>query len=189
MRLLLFSCVILFQCLMIACDESLPPYGKPEGTLVITRVLANQGTVGDGFPILNVYIEGLNQYEETFDDTVHVKGEVRIWWKDHPDVYATVSLSNSDFIGETPIQGTRLTLDPGAHFFMQTVWYFYTDDGRYVINLLDYSNEDVRGDWEYARPETFVVEVELLMFHQIGLIQSEPIEIEITGYRRVKSGA
>ena len=168
---------------ILACDESLPPYEQPENTLVITEVLATQGTIGSGIPILNVYLWGGNQYEETFDDTVSVSGHVRITWSDQPDLVSTLRLSNGNFTGTTPIQGSRLTLDPGDTFSMKTVWYFYSDSGEYIIDLMDYSNNDVRGNYEYSKPEIFVIEVELLIYRQIGRIESEPLEVEITGYR------
>jgi len=170
---------------ILACDESLPPYEQPENTLAITRVIATQGTIGSGIPILNVYLQGENQYEETFDDTVSATGEVLITWKDRPSLFATLPLSNANFTGTTPIQGSRLTLDPGDTFSMQTVWYFYTDSREYIIDLMDYSNNDVRGDYEFSRPEIFTIEVELTVYSQTGRLAFGPTEIEIIGYRRV----
>lgn len=168
---------------VLSCDESLPPYTPPQDVLAITQVFAAQGTINPGIPILNVLITGVNQYEETFEDTVNANGEVRIWWKRHPEFKATLPLSNGHFVPPTPIRGSRLTLDPGDTFHMKTVWYMMSDEGEYLIDLLDYSIDDVRGDFEYARPETLMIEIELMIYRQIGMIRSDPVSFEFTGYR------
>lgn len=181
---LVLSGMIIFS----ACDESLPPYEQPQNALAITDVFPAQGLVDPGIEILNIYITGMNLYEETFDDTVNVQGEVRIWWKRHPEITATLPLSNGNFVPPTPIRGSRLTLETNDLFYMKTVWSLYTDDGQYLIDLLNFSAHDVRGDYEYAKTETLVIEVELLVFRQIGMIRAEPVEYEFVGFRRVGGG-
>ncbi|NQT27445.1 hypothetical protein HQ585_18980 [candidate division KSB1 bacterium] len=186
MKIIVLS-VLLTTCFtLISCNESLPLYEQPENSLAITRVLASQGLVEPGIPILYIVIEGMNQYEETYDDTVNVQGELRIWWERHPELSATLLLSNANFIPPTPIHGSRLTLDPNQTFAMKTVYYFFSDDGQYIVDLLDYSANDIRGDYQYAKPETFIMKVDLLVYKQIGMISSESTKIEVTGFRRVR---
>lgn len=183
---LLNGIIFLLICfLIIACNESLPPYAPPENVLAITQIVATQGTIGSGTPILNMNLIGVNQYEETFEDTINANGEVRIWWQRHPEFSATLPLSNSHFVPPTPIRGSRLILDPGDTFHMKTVWFLISDQGEYLIDLLDYSQSDVRGDFEYARPETLMIEVDLMIYRQIGMIRSDPFAFEFTGYRAV----
>jgi len=180
------SILIGLLCTVIACDESLPLYELPQNGLVITRVVASPGLVDPGIPILTIVIEGMNQYDETFDDTVDVQGEFRIWWEKHPEISSTLSLSNANFIPPTPIHGSRLTLDPNQTFAMKTVYFYFSDDGQYIVDLFDYSENDIRGDYQYAKPETFIMKVDLLVYKQIGMISSESTKIEVTGFRRVR---
>jgi hypothetical protein len=128
-------------------------------------------------------IIGTNNYVDYFQDKVDMAGRIHIWWKNRPEIEAHVSLDNSNFVAPTDIVGRTLTVAPGEHFYVQTKWHLYADDGQHILDLLDYSENDVRGGLIYAKPEQFMVQAQMTVFNQIGLIKSNQIEFTFNGYK------
>lgn len=177
-------CLIVAGILLLNCEETLPPYTLPQETLILKPLIASQGTVGPGIPVINILIQGENQYEEVFQDTVSVKGELIIYWENRPDYIRSIPLNNTQFLEPTPILGRTMTLAPGEIFSMQVVWYLDTDDGLYIPDSLEYSDRLVNG-LLYAEPITFVLQANLTLFNQLGLLQSEPFYFVFSGFGRV----
>ncbi len=175
---LIFILIFIF----LSCDESLPPRIVPQNTLEITDIIANQeGGAAGIFVALKVV--GINRYGETFQDTVKVTGNIHIWWARKPEIEANVPLSNRHFKDPTRISGSVLTLDPGEEFHLETFWYLYTDDGKNIIDMLDFSNSPVIDGIVTAAPEKFLLEVQLTLFEATGLILSKPHEFIIKGWK------
>lgn len=177
----IFILVLLF----FSCDETLPPRMVPQNTLEITEIIVNQEG-GDAGIFVAIKVVGVNRYGETFHDTVKVKGNVHIWWAKKPKIEANVPLSNRHFKDPTRISGNVLTLDPGEEFHLETFWYLYTDDGKIIIDMLDFSNSPVVDGIVTAAPEKFVLEVQLVLFEETGLLQSKPHEFIIQGWKRIE---
>jgi hypothetical protein len=114
-----------------------------------------------------------NVYEETFEGDVGVGGTIHIWWRDRPEVEATLSLDRQ----------AHLLLDPGERYYIEANWYLTADDGRYVLSLLDFSGMDIRYGVHYARPEVFVLEVKVTLFEETGLLTSGPHEFLLEGWK------
>jgi hypothetical protein len=161
---------------LAGCSESLPPRFVPEGPLEISNVLIGQGTSKAGDPIISVSTTVRNAYDETFDGTIDLTAEVRFWWPRRPDVEAHVPLQLSDHI----------QLGPGATYRVEQTWFLTTDDGRDILDLLTYFDDDIRFGIAYAQPETFVAEVRLTVFEETGLITSGPHEFVLEGWRPVE---
>ncbi|MCI0493567.1 hypothetical protein L0Z72_01060 [candidate division KSB1 bacterium] len=167
---------------LVSCEESLPPRIVPQNTLEITGIIANQEG-GDAGIFVAIKVFGVNRYIETFQDTVKVNGNIHIWWARKPEIEANVPLSNRHFTDPTRISGSVLTLDPGEEFHLETLWYLNTDDGNNIIDLLDFSNSPVIGGIVTAAPEKFVLEVQLTLFNETGLLRSKLHEFIITGWK------
>lgn len=174
----LLYCITL---VFIGCEESLPPRIVPQNTLEITDILTAQETNGGIF--IAIKVVGENKYGETFQDTVDVNGKIHVWWTRDPDFEATVPLNNRHFVDPTRIESNIITLDPGDEFHLETRWYLNADDGRYLIDLLDFSQNPVIGGIVTAAPEKFMLEVQLTLFKETGLLHSEPYEFIITGWK------
>lgn len=177
----IFILVLVF----FSCDEALPPRMVPQNTLAITDLIANQ-EAGDGGIFVAIKVVGINRYGETFQDTVKVKGNVHIWWAKRPEIEAHVPLSNRHFKDPTRISGNVLTLDPGEEFHLETFWYCSTDDGTSIIDLLDFSDSPVVDGIVTAAPEKFVLEVQLALFEETGVLRSQPHEFIIKGWKRIE---
>ncbi|MBN2089574.1 hypothetical protein JW964_08165 [candidate division KSB1 bacterium] len=168
--------------LFVACDESLPLRIVPQNTLEITRIIANQES-GLGGIFIAIDINGVNGYSETFEDTVTVKGNVHIWWARKPEVQANVAVGNQHFKPPTRISGKVLTLDPGEEFRLETFWYLNTIDGRNIIDMLDFSNSPVVDGMVTAAPEKFILEIQLALFAETGLMHSKRHEFILKGWK------
>lgn len=167
----------------LSCEESLPLRITPQNTLEITKIIANQEANGGIF--IAIYVCGENKYVDTFEDTVNVSGNIHIWWARKPEIEAHVPLNNTHFIEPTRIQSNILTLDPGEKFHLETKWYLYTDDRISILDLLDFSNSPVIDGIVTAQPEKFILQVQLTLFQETGLLRSQPHEFFITGWKVV----
>lgn len=169
--------VLLMTVLLLAagCGESLPTRIVPEGALAVDRVLIGQGTGDLGIEItVDAFVR--NNYDETFEGRIELRGEAHIWWKNRPEIEATLPVEYSQ----------EVRLNPGQTFRVEWVWFMQTDDGTEVLPLLNYSDGDVRFGIIYARPETFVCEVRMTAFEETGLLTWGPQEFTLTGWRWVE---
>ncbi len=182
MRLKVVGQIIILLLVLLSCEESLPPRIVPQNTMEITEIITNQEANGGGI-FIAIKVVGVNRYGETFQDTVKVKGNIHIWWAKKPEIEANVPLSNRHFTDPTRISGNVLTLDPGEEFHLETLWYLNTDEGKYIINLLDFSNSPVVNGIVTAAPEKFVLEVQLTLFEETGLLLSNLHEFTIIGWK------
>ncbi len=165
--------VILSLGLLPGCSESLPTRIVPQDTLSIAYVFIGQGTNAGGIHV-SIAINVENVYEETFIGTVDVTGNIRISWPRHPDVVVNLPIRRRQ---------TDLHLDPSDAYIVDALWFLRTDDGRSVMDLLDFSSNDVRHGVQYAEPETFLFEVTMTLFEETGLLTSGPHEFVLEGWK------
>lgn len=184
MKSLRIAVLLVLSLWLWSCDEKLPPRVEPANTLAITRVIYTQGMY-DASAFMEFVVQITNRYTETFQDKVNVVGQVRIWLKRDPSVRATVAIRNYHLVAPSKITGDVLTIDPGGRCDLKMYWYLILDDGRNVLDLLDYS---AGVEWEgliNAKPEVFVMEADIKLFSQTGYLYSDRLEITFTGTRKV----
>ena len=184
MKIKVFILILCLLLLVLSCDESLPPRIAPENTLQIVDIWASQMADAAGI-FVKFLIIGENLYEETFDADVNVNGELYIKWKRKPEKIATIHLNNTLFAEPTRIEGRTLTLDPGEQFYISVSWYLNTDDGENIIDLLDFSDNNIQGNIATAKPEVFEYETKVIVFDQIGLLISDGYEFTLEGWKMV----
>jgi hypothetical protein len=139
----------------------------------------------DAGPFMEFVIQINNQYSETFQDKVNIVGQVRIWLKRDPSVRATVAIRNYHLVAPSKITGDVLTIDPGGRCDLKMYWYLILDDGRNVLDLLDYSAGVEREGLINAKPEVFEMEADIKLFSQTGYLHSDRLDITFTGTRKV----
>lgn len=174
--------LLIFLC---TCTENLPTRENPNALLRVTSFVANQGvSKSDRFKIaMRVTIQNL--YEETLEDTVNLEGAFVCWWKKHPEIANHYHPGNEHIKPVGKLRDGILKLDPGESIFIDYYWYFYTDENEDILDLLDYTQNDIRNGFMYALPEIFVLEAELTLFSHLPPLTAGPIELEVTGWRAV----
>ncbi len=168
----------------VQCEETLPPRIEQQSALQISSVISLQGTYEIGqFMEFVIGIE--NIYRETFQEKVSITGKMEVWLEKNPSIRGFVNISNSDVSPTPNFSGTTLTLEPGGRFFLKLYWYLYLEDGRYLIDLLDYSEGVEREGLINSKPETFVMEAQFKIFNQLGYLKTEKHTLLFTGYKKV----
>ena len=156
----------------VSCSESLPSRIEPQNTLEISDVVIEQGA-GPGGIHVAIAVDVRNNYEETFSGLIDVDGNIHIWMKRNPTVEANVRIRTR----------ADLELDPDETHFINSRWFLNTDDGVDVLDLLDFTTDDVRFGIHYAVPEIFLLEVKVTLFNETGLLTSGPHEFILQGWR------
>ena len=171
-------------CFILACNESLPSRVIPETTLEIHSFTVSQGLDASGRFVMPMRISIRNVYDETFEDSVRVYGQIHAWWKRRPEVDATLRVGNGNLAPQSKIQNGILKLDPGEDIFVDHLWYFFTDDREDILDKLDYSQNDIRGNFIYAEPDTFIFDAVIKLYGQLGPLFAQPVKFEVTGIKR-----
>jgi hypothetical protein len=175
-RLHWFLCILLLS----SCDESLPPYQQPVNLLAIDRIEISQGTYSlEGDYLVKFFIYGKNQFDETFSEAVNIEGKVEIWNKEKPDLFATLSLNNTNFSPNTNLSGNVLTIGPGEEFELLVTWNSHTDDGEDLADFINGSTHTISAESEDMRD--FYVQAEVTLFEELGLVQSVPVLFVFNG--------
>ncbi len=167
-----------------SCEEKLPPRFVPEGGLRLVEVIASEGSDLAGNYMVTVLIAGQNVYEETFQDTVHVIGQVQIWLDRYPSYTATIPLSSAQIIQPTRMRGRILTIDPDEKFFLQVYWPLRLDDGSNLMDKLEFP-ESTAGSTVYAPPERIHILVELTLFTHLGFMHYGPVDFIMHPWKKV----
>ncbi len=175
-------CLLILLMTALACEEKMPPRIEPQNTLAITNVLYTQGAYASG-PFMEFVFIITNLYEETFEGKVEIVGKAHVWMKKTPSIRATIAISNHHLAPPSNIVGDVLTIDPGGRCALKVYWYLLLDDGRNLLDLLDYSGSTASGGLIRSKPELFVMDAEIKLFNQLGYLQSERMVVEFTGYK------
>jgi hypothetical protein len=168
---------------LLACDESLPTRQQPQTTLTISDVIYVQGYYNFG-PFMEFVFLITNLYEETFQEEVKINGQITIWWVNHPEIRATVEIGNQHLVPPSKISGNTLTIDPGGRCALKIYWYLQLEDGRSLIDLLDYSGSVPSGGLIKSKTETFMMEGNIKLFDQLGYLYSPPMKFEFYGLKQ-----
>ena len=170
MRRILFitgMVVLALFTLSVDCTESLPPYSAPGSIFSldfrcdqpnpdfiqrdIDNILAAKGAISFSMDITNIF-------DETLQGAVmNPLGEVTIWWKDDPNVQATLNLTAlHEVVTDELADPQHVTFDPGDMTTLCVVWQYWQDDqDNYVWDHVFPSYRD--GQYRYG-PMTFIAQ-------------------------------
>jgi hypothetical protein len=176
----------LFLLLFVSCTEKLPPRIEPQNTLSITDVVYTQGN--EGTPFMEFLIVGQNNYEETFDSNVEIKGAVHIRATSDASITGLITIGNVNVVQPTQFRGNELTVDPYGKFYLRVYWYLTCEDGRNLMNILDFPQDMIKAGIMYARPMSFQIDAEVCLFKQLGYIKSAKYHVVYNGWKPVQPG-
>lgn len=171
--------VLLIPIIFLSCQEDLPTYQTPENVLRIDQVLAFQEYDRQQGIKIKIAVIGRNYYEETLEDSVNLRGQVFIRWKDKPEFTATLGLDNSHIV-HTNIRNGMLRLDPMQDFEVQTQWLLNTDSGHSFMDICAPAISTWDGDKIWSDPETFLFDVRFAIYDGYGELVSRNQTFELT---------
>jgi hypothetical protein len=182
--------VCMFGLASLSCEEKLPVYVAPANILSLRVSKVEQLSdrqAPPGHQAVHIQLVGENIFDEVFQDSVDIKGSMRIWWKRKPNRYRTLFLTLKDFTSRQLIHNGRMLLLPRQQFTLDIVWNLKTDDSTYCasVNEMNYAYPDERiCDYNIicSDPEGFVVESSLNVYDRLGYITAEPKEFSVVGH-------
>ncbi|HTK81806.1 MAG TPA: hypothetical protein VL633_05900 [Bacteroidota bacterium] len=190
LRRALFAIPAVAGFLSLSCNEKLPVYVAPTNilSLYVSKVeQLNDRQAPPGHQAVHIQLTGENIFDEVFQDSVDIKGSLRIWWKRKPDRFRTMYLTLQNFTSRDLIHSGRMLLLPGQRFTVDAIWDLKTDDSIYVAhpNEMNYTYPDERiCDYNIvcSDPEGFVVESSLNVYDRLGYIVASPKDFTVIGH-------
>src|SRR5258706_5260245 len=139
------------RCLLIAfaalaplsCKESLPTYVFPTHIMslkVATIEQLSNRLARPGHQAVHMVLVGRNTFDEVFEDSVDIKGSVRIWWQRKPRRFRTITLSEQNLVDPSLVADGKMMLLPGQEFGLDFTWDLRTDDSLYPPSEIDVTN-------------------------------------------------
>ena len=174
--------ILLLGIISLTCKENLPTYEFPKN--VLTLQISGMGQLNDRVApppsmVVHVKLVGQNVYDEVFQDSVNVRGSMRIWWKRFPFKYRTLYITEKNFSDRSLIHNGKLTLLPGQQFSLDVYWNCKTDDSVYLppemIGQSLYQAECIP-KISCGEPEQLIVETSLNVYDRIGVLIVPPGE-------------
>jgi hypothetical protein len=181
-RITELSFILLCGAISLTCNEALPTYVFPQNVMSLKVSLVeqlNDKIAPPDHQMVHFVLEGKNTFDEVFQDSVDIRGSMRIWWKRKPQRFRTVYLTKSNLTNPSLIQNGKMMLLPGQGFSMNVFWNLKTDDSLYLpyeMNFAFYTQRHCGLNVSCADPEDFVVEVSLNVFDRLGYIIAPSIE-------------
>ena len=179
--------VVLLTLVSLSCKESLPTYIAPSNVMSLAVTIAQQLPDRIAFPgrqEVHVQIVAQNIYDTPFEDSVNVKGTLRIWWERFPDRQKTFTITSKDLDNQNLIQDGKMTMVPGQKFAMDFYWNCYSDAGQYLPGYMNYEYLESRicaFNVACSDPEYFMVEATLNVFDRLGYVTAKPYEMLFVG--------
>ncbi len=174
--------------LSLSCQESLPTYVFPSNIMsfrVGTVEQLSNRLARPGHQAVHMVLVARNTFDEVFEDSVAIKGSVRIWWQRKPRRFRTIYLTQDNMVDPGLIADGKMLLLPGQEFGLNLTWDMLTDDSLYIPSEMNFSFETRERQCDYSvvcsDPETFVVEASILVYDKIGYVQASPKEFTFIG--------
>ncbi|HEY6192530.1 MAG TPA: hypothetical protein VI215_09440 [Bacteroidota bacterium] len=184
-RFLLIACAALAP---LSCKESLPTYVFPSNIMsfrVATIEQLSNRLARPGHQAVHMVLVGRNTFDEVFEDSVDIKGSVRIWWQRKPRRFRTIALSEQNLVDPSLVVEGKMMLLPGQEFGLDFTWDMRTDDSLYLPSEMVFTNERRERQCDYSvvcsDPETFVVEASISVYNKIGVVTAPPREFVFIG--------
>lgn len=181
-RIIAFCCIGCACLLGLSCNESLPVYSPPTNILALRvstiEQLSDRAAPPPSRQAVRIVFTGQNIHDEVFQDSIDIKGSVRIWWKRKPQRFRTMYLAEANFKEKNLISSGKLLLVPGQQITLETIWNLKSDDSVYLPNDMNYRNLRSRPfcgpNLKCADPEEFIVEAAASIYNRIGYISAPP---------------
>jgi len=173
------------------CTESLPVYQDPQNVLLLGITAVEQlddHIAPPGKQAVRIVLQGVNNFDEPFLDSVHISGTMKINWERQPFRTKTFQLTRKDLSDPSLVVNGKMLLVPGQAFSIEVVWNMRSDDGIYLPALMNYAylTRRVCGpNIACADPETFTIETTLNVYDRLGALTAPPSNFTFVGHVRI----
>jgi hypothetical protein len=171
--------VVLGAMISLSCKESLPTYVFPSNIMslkVATIEQLSNRLARPGHQAVHMVLVGRNIFDEVFEDSVDIKGAVRIWWQRKPRRFRTIELSAQNLVDPGLVSNGKMMLLPGQEFGLEFTWDMMSDDSLYLPSEMIFAFERRERQCDYSvvcsDPETFVVEASVSVYNRIGVVSA-----------------
>jgi len=186
---LLCSLSALAMAVSLSCDESLPVFVPPKNILTLslqTIEQLNDRSAPPGCQAVRIVLVGENTFDDVYQDSVDIKGSLRIWWKRIPQRYRTIYLTEQNFVNKELIHNGKMLLVPGQQFTMEVFWNLKTDDSLYLATpqQMSFSPAYKHGcdvGILCSDPELFEIESSINIYDRIGYVAAPPQDFIFIG--------
>jgi hypothetical protein len=164
----------------LSCDENLPVYVEPTNVMAVSVLAVEQlddHLAPPGHQMVRVVLQGVNNFDEPFLDSVRIEGTMKISWERQPYRYKTVTLTQRDLTDASLVSNGKMLLVPGQAFTMEYYWNMRSDDGIYLPALMNFTwltRRVCAPNTVCADPETFLVESSLKVYDRLGVVRALP---------------
>lgn len=168
------------------CEESLPPREEPPEVVRVrlfaadTRlVVVDSMTVYMGGYIVRLALDNL--YNDVLDAQALVRGNVRVWLRDHPDQGKNFVWDERDLLTPWVVHGATATLGIDSAAVLSTFWDFRTDAGEPFWNYTRFSHLYTPGGRSYYLSDSvhFSAEGSMQLFRNVYSRQALPITFAV----------
>src|SRR5258708_35046832 len=149
-RYLVIACAALSP---LSCRESLPTYVFPKNIMsfnVATIEQLSNRLARPGHQAVHMVLVARNTFDEVFEDSVAIKGSVRIWWQRKPRRLRTLYLTQDNMVDPGLIADGKMILLPGQEFGLNLTWDMLTDDSLYIPSEMNFSFETRERQCDYS---------------------------------------
>ncbi|MFI5250932.1 MAG: hypothetical protein ACHQQQ_00750 [Bacteroidota bacterium] len=177
--------IIFFALVALRCHESLPTYVFPSNVIGIQVLQINQvsdQTLPPQHQLIHIRLTGQNIYDVVFQDSIDLKGTLRIWMEQNPTLYRTYTLTYANLKEKYLVHDGKMTLLPGQKFTMDFVWNLRTDDGIFVgdkMNMVRGTLRNCGPNIICTDPYNFIVESSLNVYDRLGVLTADPISFQL----------
>jgi hypothetical protein len=171
---------LVFVCLSLSCDESLPPRNDP--TMLLAATLESFYSLGVTTNHLYLTINVRNVYDETIQDTENISGTLEIVLRRNSLYRKTVQLSSSNLLTVSAYNGTtdQLTVDSGESVQLRYAWDFSTDvEGSSPADFFRLYPDVECSSRKFAYKDVFIVKGTVQLFRSVGKVSFGPVDVPL----------
>jgi hypothetical protein len=183
MKATLLTLASLMMLLSCRFEDTIAPEPVPQRILVIANFFGDQANYPLTGPCVRICIVVENMGDEAIQDTLRVDGQVRIWFKNRPEIYGLQPVTNKDLFVPLEVTSGRITLEPGQRVYLEVFWKLRTEDGRSIIDLVDYSGSPIVNGQMASQPEVLAMQGQVSIFPNMDYLQTEIYETVYIGYK------
>lgn len=146
-----YACIASISCLLLSCDESLPPREIPPQLFS-----AETNAVYDYYPgktpetyrnHIKIFVLIKNMYDETIQDTLNFFGTMRINWETQQPFDTLFSKEKTVDLNRSHIKYMKqydpstkiVTIDPSDSILIEYDWNFVTNDSSNLLKFFPFS--------------------------------------------------